>query len=304
MAYFGRTNRSLSKRLDEHRGMINQRDTSSALVRHSQSHPGHNFDMDAASLVWKTNDKLESKLVESTCIKILPSCNVATGEVFVGPTMASVISKVANLQKLVTANSRTPRDSATLYTATLHNTTANNLPPPSASHLISSSPPSWSPTHHSTRSPPSIVPTSPSHLLTSSTPLISRTPRPQRPPRPPRPRPQRPPRSFRPPRPSPQHPSRLISSPSAPTSTPPHSQSPLLFPNSTPQPTTSALIQPIRLNLQPAPRSPTTTMSQPTTNSSLLPVLSFKRRPALSQQEGLNSPQMKLRFQPTQTSKY
>ena len=97
LAYYGRTNRPLKVRLDEHCEKINKRDTSSALVRHKQSHPGHDFDMDAASLVWKTNDKLESKLIESTCIRQLPCCNVATGEVFIGPTMASGISKVANL---------------------------------------------------------------------------------------------------------------------------------------------------------------------------------------------------------------
>ena len=296
LPYYGRTNRPLKVRLDEHRDNISNGDTSSALVRHIQSHPGHDFNFDATSLVWKTNDKFESKLIESTCIRQLPSCNIACGEVYVGPTMASVISRVANLQKPDTANNRILHDTSTLYTATTHSTTA--LPSPTPTIDSSATPPTpflqlLTPVSHPSRSqsvsPPSSFPISPPQPAPSLTPLLQRPPR-KYPPR----------QHIRPTSPgspvSPASTTLLFSPPSQPTL-------PLL--SATPQPAIFPMILPTRLALQPIPRSLLApSLSQPNLNSNALPVLPYKRRPALSQQGNFNSPQMRLRQQPIPRSQF
>ena len=98
--YYGRTNRSLEVRLSEHRKTTtDMTDQTSALVVHKQTYPGNMFDFDAARIIWKNNDKLESKMVESACIQQLPSCNIGCGEVSIGSIMVSAINKITNLQQ-------------------------------------------------------------------------------------------------------------------------------------------------------------------------------------------------------------
>ncbi|CAL4193496.1 unnamed protein product, partial [Meganyctiphanes norvegica] len=94
----GRTNKPFQTRMKEHQNNIVKKTQASALVRHIESHPGHEFDFDNASLIWKSNNKLETQILESACINTLPSCNVSQGDVYVGSTLSSVIVKIANLQ--------------------------------------------------------------------------------------------------------------------------------------------------------------------------------------------------------------
>ena len=97
-------------------------DPLSALVRHLQSNPGHSFNLDKASLIWKTRCKKEARMVESSCIKTLPSCNVSPGEIFVGPMVASVVMKATKIQQTNRAASRKPTTDS-LYTPTSLSTT-------------------------------------------------------------------------------------------------------------------------------------------------------------------------------------
>ena len=304
LPYYGRTNRPLKVRLDEHRDDISNREKGSALVKHIQAHPGHDFNFDAASLIWKTNDNFESKLIESTCIRQLPHCNVASGEVFVGPTMASVISRVANLQKPDTANNRILHDTSTLYTATTYtatNVTTSPLAPLSPTPTISilATPPTPFLQLLTPVPPPSsrIQQSSPPSAFHRSTTLLdpSLTPKPQRPPR------KRPPRQhIRPTSPASTTSTALFST-TSPYSPSPASQPTLLLPPTTPQLDIPSVLLPTRLALG-SLSSPTT--SQPNLNSNLLPSLPYKRRPALSQQGYFNSPQMRLRQQPATRSKF
>ena len=220
--------------------------------------------------------------------------------------MASVISRVANLQKPDTANNRILHDTSTLYTATTYiatNVTTAPLAPLSPTPTISSLatpptpflqlltpvPPTSSRTQQS--SPPSAFHRSTTLLDTSL------TPKPQRPPR------KRPPRQHIRPTPPPASSTATTTlfATSSPYSPPLTSQSTLLLPPATPQLDIPSVILPTRLALR-SILSPTT--SQPILNSNVLPSLPYKRRPALSQQGYFNSPQMRLRQQPATRSKF
>jgi len=112
-------------------------DQTCALVVHKQTYPGDEFDFDAARIIWKTNDKLESKMVESACIRQLPSCNIGCGEVSMGPIMVSAINKIANLQKSNSSANRRLQHASPLYTAKLY---TPPVPPPPLSPLPSPAP--------------------------------------------------------------------------------------------------------------------------------------------------------------------
>ena len=66
--YFGETGRTLKKRIDEHKGYIQMGDQSSALLQHMINHPGHSFDLQGASLIYRSNDEAKRQLVESALI--------------------------------------------------------------------------------------------------------------------------------------------------------------------------------------------------------------------------------------------
>ena len=160
LRYFGITSRSLRKRISEHRDYISKMDPSSALVRHIQSNPGHSFNLEKASLIWKTHCKKEARLVESSCLRTLPSCNVSPGEIFVGPMVASVVMKATKIQQ---SNRAASKNSTTdsLYSPTPLNTTnhstQHSIPTPTP-HIPISQPPSTPPYTFQPFSPPSPPP--------------------------------------------------------------------------------------------------------------------------------------------------
>ena len=41
-------------------------------LTHNQDKPGHDYDLHEAKIVWRTNDKLESMMVQSAIIQNLP----------------------------------------------------------------------------------------------------------------------------------------------------------------------------------------------------------------------------------------
>ena len=120
LPYFGRTNRTLKERLSEHRNSIEKGYRSCAMVVHEQNNPGHKYDLDAARIVWRTNDKMESKMVESAFIQNLPCCNVHPGEVSMSPIMSSVITKITNPKISDPADRRRPQVTPSLYTPTAY----------------------------------------------------------------------------------------------------------------------------------------------------------------------------------------
>ena len=219
-----------------------------------------------------------------------------------GPTMASVISRVANLQKPDTANNRILHDTSTLYTATTYtatNITTSPLAPLSPTPTITrlATPPTPFLQLLTPVPPPSsrIQQSSPPSAFHRSTTLLdtSLTPKPQRPPR------KRPPRQhIRPTSPASTTSTTTLFSTSSPYSPPPASQPTLLLPPATPQLDIPSVILPTRLALR-SILSPTTSQPILNSNSNVLPSLPYKRRPALSQQGYFNSPQMRLRQQPT-----
>ena len=100
LTYYGRTSRPFEVRLAEHMNAVEEGNPNSSLVKHMETHPGHEFDFAAAKLLWKSTNVLESKYVESSCIQTLPNCNTQAGEVTVNPILASMIMKVTNISKL------------------------------------------------------------------------------------------------------------------------------------------------------------------------------------------------------------
>ena len=97
LPYYGRTAFPLEDRVKHHKGYISIKKQDSALVRHIQTHPGHEPDFDAANIIWKTKDITQMQVVESACISVLPSCNISIGEIKVNPMLASVITHIASL---------------------------------------------------------------------------------------------------------------------------------------------------------------------------------------------------------------
>ena len=67
------------------------------MVEHMKSHPGHKFDLSKARLIWNTDDKYESKLVEASCIKKFNYCNLSEGEAQVMDRIASFFTKIISL---------------------------------------------------------------------------------------------------------------------------------------------------------------------------------------------------------------
>ena len=87
---------------------IRDKKPESALVRHMQTQPGHEPDFDAASIIWKTKDITQMKIVESACIGALPSCNISIGDIKVSPMMVSVITYIAVLHQHTDTQTRRP----------------------------------------------------------------------------------------------------------------------------------------------------------------------------------------------------
>ena len=138
--YFGRTMQDLHVRTNKHSDDINKGHTSSALVQHIQSHPGHGFVPSSARLIWKTRSKYESQFVEASCIKKFSSCNVSPGEISVSAATASITTRLANLHKPLMNNPRRqrrsplyvsrPSASCTNKHSPLQLPTASSEPPP------------------------------------------------------------------------------------------------------------------------------------------------------------------------------
>ena len=97
--YYGRTVRTLAKRMVDHNNYIANRDQSSALVIHMQKYPGHYFDTSTAKLIWKTRNKYECQFIESACISRLPCCNTKKGEITVSPVISAFTTHITGLNK-------------------------------------------------------------------------------------------------------------------------------------------------------------------------------------------------------------
>ena len=187
--YYGRTARPFEVRLAEHMKNVEEGKTDSALVKHMESHPGHEPDFSAAKLIWKSTNVLESKYIESSCIKTLPNYNVQSGEVTVDPILASIMMKLTNIGKHTRRPRTTPRPrhtslypspaplSAPLLPAPPHPPTpALPRPHPTTPPDIHNPPPPTSNHPSATQTPSSNLSTLPSPIrshLPSSAPQIS-----------------------------------------------------------------------------------------------------------------------------------
>ena len=83
MDYYGRTSRPFDVRMGEHMKDIQKKDVRKSMVKHVTSHPGHEFDFEAAKILWKTRNVVEQKMVEAACISSLTCCNTSAGEIYV-----------------------------------------------------------------------------------------------------------------------------------------------------------------------------------------------------------------------------
>ena len=70
-----------------------------AHVEHLKLHPDHNFDLSAASVIWRSNNEYECQFVEAACIKSLTNCNISKGDVKLFPPVASLVSNIAVTHK-------------------------------------------------------------------------------------------------------------------------------------------------------------------------------------------------------------
>ena len=87
MDYYGRTSRPFDVRMGEHVRDIQNKYALSSMVKHMASYPGHEFDFEAAKILWKTRNVVEQKVVEAACISSLSCCNTSAGEIYVNPLL-------------------------------------------------------------------------------------------------------------------------------------------------------------------------------------------------------------------------
>ena len=93
--YYGRTLKPLYLRLREHKKHLDKKTPLQAHVEHLKLHPDHNFDLSAASLIWRSNNEYECQFVEAACITSLTNCNISKGDVKLFPPIASLVSNIA-----------------------------------------------------------------------------------------------------------------------------------------------------------------------------------------------------------------
>ena len=110
--------------MSEHMKDIQDRCELNSMVKHMNANPGHEFDFDSASVLWKTCNVTEQKIVETACISSLPNCNTSGGEIPVDPILSSLIMRLTSIPCLA---------SGTDYGNSLSHSALLPLPP--ASHL-------------------------------------------------------------------------------------------------------------------------------------------------------------------------
>ena len=132
------------------------------MVEHMKSHPGHKFDLSKARLIWNTDDKYESKLVEASCIKKFNHCNLSEGEARVTDIISSFFTRITGIRTPGILPPHKPHSSSTLYvtrpfsqltpttstpasTDTIYPTTPLSSPLPSRQDTASSQPSSHTP---------------------------------------------------------------------------------------------------------------------------------------------------------------
>ena len=157
LPYIGRTNTTLENRLSQHRNSIRKNYEACAMVKHIRNNPGDKYDLENARIIWRTNDIIESKMVESAFIQTLPCCNTHPGEIAMSPIMASVITKITNPKISDPVDRRRPQVTTSLYTPTVY------IPPTPPAITL----PSPSPTTTPSQLLPSNTNTSPQHLSVS-----------------------------------------------------------------------------------------------------------------------------------------
>ena len=155
----------IKDRLQEHRTTFRSNNQTNAMVEHTKSHPGHKFDLSKARLIWNTDDKYESKLVEASCIKKFNHCNLSEGEARVTDIISSFFTRITGIRTPGILPPRQPHSSSTLYvTRTFSQQTPTTSTPASADITnpttpLSSPPPSRTPnispvsTRHDSLSP-------------------------------------------------------------------------------------------------------------------------------------------------------
>ena len=129
------------------------------MVKHVQNNPGDKYDLERARIIWRTNDIIESKMVESAFIQTLPCCNTHPGEISMSPIMASVITTITNPKVSDPDDRHRPQVTPSLYTPTVYippTPPAITLPSPSLTTTLSQILPSntnTSPQHLSVSQP-------------------------------------------------------------------------------------------------------------------------------------------------------
>ena len=73
---------------------------------HQRKHAGHEFDLDSARVIWKSNNLYECQLIEAALISTFPNCNNTKGDISVSPAYTSAFLHVSGLQKPKRNNNR------------------------------------------------------------------------------------------------------------------------------------------------------------------------------------------------------
>ena len=126
---------------------------------HLLAHTGHEFDLDSAEVIWKSNNLYECQLMETALISTFPNCNNTAGDISVSPAYTSAFIHVSGLRKPKRTNNMRQNPplrfykSASLVTPhinTTQSTTSSTSPQPTPSTPIPAPR-----VHNSSQTPPS-----------------------------------------------------------------------------------------------------------------------------------------------------
>ena len=92
MVYIGETGRNIDTRIREHKYAVNRGDENNALYRHVWN-KDHRVDWKNSHLLYKCNDFIKRRVIESMCIEKYDNFNLSEGAFKLDPIMRSLVVK-------------------------------------------------------------------------------------------------------------------------------------------------------------------------------------------------------------------
>ena len=103
--YYGETGSSLAKRASGHKNDIRHGRRCNAMFVHMEDNPGHSFDLDNPTLLYKSTVKAKRQLVESSLIATNVNCNLKPGDFPVCKITAATVLRSLNIDVSKSASS-------------------------------------------------------------------------------------------------------------------------------------------------------------------------------------------------------